>query len=303
MDEAEGKIVQALQMSEKTALQDFNGLPQEISQDLPALSATSPLSQAQEDFISTISHEFRTPLTSIKGFADTLLNYGAQLPEEEKRRFISIIKAQADRLIRLVENLLTVSRMGGQEASPLDYRPVLLRPLLERVTQSVQAKCRSKGQAMRLFEVDCQPRDLAAWADADLLEQVLLNLVDNAAKYSPPERPVQVQAGFSPDAVSLEHDGMHLQIHIRDFGRGIPADQLPQIFTRFYRVEAPLSQDVEGTGLGLYIAQSLTQAMGGHLSVMSEVATGSVFTVTLPVATPERQAVYQKRRHRELYDE
>lgn len=266
--------------------------------DLKGSSENEPerrlLSQAHEDFISTVSHEFRTPLTSIKGFADTLLNYGAQLPEEEKRRFVTIIKDQADRLIRLVENLLTVSKMGAVDPSLLDYRPVLLRPMLERVTQSVQAKWLSKGAASRPFQVTCQPRDLAVWADGDQVEQVLLNLVDNAAKYSPPQSAVQVQASFLPQ--KDETTSLDVQIRIQDFGRGIPADQLPRIFTKFYRVETPLSQEVEGTGLGLYIAQSLTQAMGGRLSVESEVGKGSTFSVTLPAATPERQAMYQKRR-------
>jgi two-component system phosphate regulon sensor histidine kinase PhoR len=254
------------------------------------------LRQAHEDFISTISHEFRTPLTSIKGFADTLLHYSAQLPEEEKRRFITIIKDQADRLIRLVENLLSVSTLGEKASLMADEaRPVLLKPLLGRVIQSVQAKAYSKTQLSRKFELTCKPSDLAVWANADQLEQVLLNLIDNASKYSPPDTMVRVWASFKP-CETPSSDPSSVLIEVQDFGRGIPADQLPRIFTKFYRVEAPLSQEVEGTGLGLYIAQSLTQAMGGTLAVQSESGKGSLFTLIVPAATIEHQALFQKRR-------
>jgi len=254
------------------------------------------LRQAHEDFISTISHEFRTPLTSIKGFADTLLHYGAQLPEEEKRRFITIIKDQADRLIRLVENLLAVSKLGEKASFIADEaRPVLLKPLLERVIQSVQAKAYSKTQLNRQFELVCKPQDMAVWANADQLEQVLLNLIDNASKYSSPETVVRVRASFKPCEAPGSNPSDVL-IEVQDFGRGIPVDQLPRIFTKFYRVETPLSQEVEGTGLGLYIAQSLTQAMGGTLTVQSETDKGSTFTLTVPAATVEHQALFQKRR-------
>lgn|GEM_PF-3501530 len=269
----------------------------EAEQPLTSEGATElALRQAHEDFISTISHEFRTPLTSIKGFADTLLHYSAQLPEEEKRRFITIIKDQADRLIRLVENLLAVSKLGEKASLMADEaRPVMLKPLLERVIQSVQAKAFSKTQLNRQFELICKPQDLAVWANADQLEQVLLNLIDNASKYSPSDTVVRVRASFKP-CETPSSDPSSVLIEVQDFGRGIPADQLPRIFTKFYRVEAALSQEVEGTGLGLYIAQSLTQAMGGTLTVQSESGKGSTFTLIVPAATIERQALFQKRR-------
>jgi two-component system phosphate regulon sensor histidine kinase PhoR len=250
-------------------------------------SEDATLTQAHSDFVSTVSHEFRTPLTSIKGFADTLLSYGAQLPEEEKRRFIHIIKDQADRLIRLVENLLTASHLGASRVE-MSYRPIPLQRLLDKVTQSVQAKNRSKTGQARRVSLNVHPADIEVWADSDRLEQVLLNLVDNAMKYSPAQGVIHIRAEFLPN------DDNFVRISVQDEGAGIPDALLPQIFTKFYRVENPLKQEVEGTGLGLYITKSLTTAMGGQVFAESEEGKGSTFTVIFPAATAQRQAAYQR---------
>lgn len=256
-------------------------------------SEDTTLTQAHSDFVSTVSHEFRTPLTSIKGFADTLLHYGAQLPDEEKRRFINIIKDQADRLIRLVENLLTVSKLGASRLE-MSYRPIPLQRALERVTQSVQAKTQAKNPGVeRRFDIELRPPTLEVWADPDRLEQVLINLIDNAVKYSPADSIVRIRAEFLPE------DDSRVRISVKDQGQGIPQELLPKIFTKFYRVETPLKQEVEGTGLGLYITKSLTTAMGGDIIAESETGKGSTFTVILPAATAERQAQHR----RKMYDE
>ncbi|HEY9686729.1 MAG TPA: ATP-binding protein [Coleofasciculaceae cyanobacterium] len=265
------------------------GSPGSVLCLIDPFSEDTTLTQAHSDFVSTVSHEFRTPLTSIKGFADTLLLYGAQLPEEEKRRFINIIKDQADRLIRLVENLLTVSKLGASRVE-MSYRPIPLQRLLEKVTHSVQAKTQAKSPGTeRKFDVEIRPETLEIWADPDRLEQVLLNLVDNAVKYSPADSVVRIRAGYMPD------DDGRIRILVQDQGAGIPQELLPRIFTKFYRVESPLKQEVEGTGLGLYITKSLTSAMGGEISAESEPDKGSTFTVIFPAATPERQAMHRRK--------
>lgn len=251
-------------------------------------SEDTALTQAHTDFVSTVSHEFRTPLTSIKGFADTLIRYGNQLPDEEKRRFINIIKDQADRLIRLVENLLAASRLGSGKVE-LSYRPIPLKKMLETVSQSIQAKFVTKTQQKKPFNIVVQPESIELWADADKLEQVFINLLDNAAKYSPANTPVTVRAEYLPEDDAL------VRIMIQDEGVGIPAELLPKIFTRFYRAESPLKQEVEGTGLGLYITKSLTAALGGQITAESEPGKGSTFTVIFPAATPEKQAMHQRR--------
>lgn len=260
------------------------------TQDLPPAENTA-LTQAHTDFISTVSHEFRTPLTSIKGFADTLLQYGGQLSEAEKQRFISIIKDQADRLIRLVENLLTVSTLEPDSLQKVDlsHRSVPLQRLVDKVIQGIQAKLRAKNSQPRHFNIEINPASLVVWGDPDRLEQILINLIDNAVKYSASSAPIYIQAHFLPE------DDSQIRIIVRDEGEGIPEELLPRIFTKFYRVKSPLKQDVEGTGLGLYIVQSLTQAMGGQIRAESTLGEGSRFILNLPAATPERQALHQKR--------
>lgn len=247
-------------------------------------SEDTVLTQAHNDFVSTVSHEFRTPLTSIKGFADTLLNYGGQLPEDEKRRFINIIKDQAERLIRLVENLLTVSKLGASRME-MSFRPIPLKRLLDKVTQSVQAKHKHE----RVFQISVIPDAIEAWADPDRLEQVLINLIDNAVKYSPAHTPIAVKAEL------LSENEEQIRIQVIDQGAGIPQELLPKLFSKFYRVEGPMTSEVEGTGLGLYITKSLTNAMGGEITVDSTPNKGSTFTLTLPAATPERQAIHRRR--------
>ena len=251
-------------------------------------SEDATLTQAHSDFVSTVSHEFRTPLTSIKGFADTLINYGSQLPEEEKRRFIHIIKDQADRLIRLVENLLTVSKLGAGRQE-MSFRPIQLGRLLDKIVESLQVKYKSD----RPFEIILKPEQLEVWADADRLEQVLINLIDNAVKYSKADAPVKIEAE------TMNQDDGFIRIRITDQGIGIPQELLPKLFTKFYRVDGPLKSDVEGTGLGLYITKSLTNAMGGEIAVESIPNVGSTFTLIFPAATPERQAMHRRRLYAE----
>ncbi len=237
------------------------------------------LTQAHADFVSTVSHEFRTPLTSIKGFADTLLRYGSNLDVEQQKRFVNIIKHQADRLTRLVENLLTVSKLGAQKAQFI-FRPIPLKRTIDRIVQSVEGKLPEP----REFKIQISDDLPEVWADPDKLEQVLLNLIDNAAKYSYPNSEVTISAAISAE------DESKIKIDVSDQGVGIPAEHLPNIFNKFSRIDNPLTREVEGTGLGLYITKSLTNAMGGQIYVTSEDKKGSTFTIVLPVATPERQA-------------
>jgi signal transduction histidine kinase len=173
----------------------------------------------------------------------------------------------------------------------LSYRPISLERLMDKVVHSVQAKAHAKTGTTRTFNIILNPPSLEVWADADRLEQILINLVDNAVKYSPPGSTVHIKAEFLPE------DDTQIRMSVRDEGAGIPQALLPKIFTKFYRVESPLKQEVEGTGLGLYITKSLTTAMGGQIYADSTPGQGSTFTVILPAATPERQAIH----HRRLY--
>jgi two-component system, OmpR family, phosphate regulon sensor histidine kinase PhoR len=236
------------------------------------------LTQAHADFVSVVSHEFRTPLTSIKGFADTLLRYGGNLDAEQQKRFINIIKHQADRLTRLVENLLTVSKLGAERAQ-FSFRAISLGKVVDRINQTIEAKTPEP----RTFNVTIPEKLPDVWADPDKLEQVLTNLIDNAVKYSYAHSTVHITAQADPN------DDDKIRIDITDEGVGIPAEHLPKIFSKFSRIDNPLTREVEGTGLGLFITKSLTVAMGGDIHVSSEENKGTTFTVTLPIATPERQ--------------
>lgn len=236
----------------------------------------SSVQQAQTEFVSTVSHELRTPLTSIKGFADTILRAGDRLDVSQQRRYVGIIKDQADRLARLVEDLLAVSRLESRKLQ-LTIRAIDLNDAIQRVVRNLGEKAREHQILTRI------PQGLPpVWADADRLEQILTNLIDNAIKYSPPRTTVIISARDiqSPEMVEFS---------VSDQGVGIPEDHLPQIFSKFSRLDNPLVRQTEGTGLGLYITKSLVLALGGQIHVTSG-SGGTTFTVQLPTATLEEQA-------------
>lgn len=237
----------------------------------------SSVQQAQTEFVSTVSHELRTPLTSIKGFADTILRAGDRLDLGQQRRYVGIIKDQADRLTRLVEDLLAVSRLEARKLQ-LTIRAIDLNEAVQRVCRNLADKA-SEHQMVTRIPAGLPP----VWADADRLEQILTNLLDNAIKYSNSRTTVTISAreiGQSPETVEFS---------VSDQGVGIPAEHLPHIFTKFSRPDNPLVRQTEGTGLGLYITKSLVLALGGQINVES-CPGGTTFTVQLPAATLEEQA-------------
>lgn len=234
--------------------------------------------QAQTDFVSTVSHELRTPLTSIKGFADTILRAQGKLDASQQKRYVGIIKDQADRLTRLVEDLLAVSRLESKKLQ-LTIRAVDLSETIERVQRNLVEKASNHK-----ITVDTAPGLPQVWADADRLEQILTNLVDNAIKYSPPKTVVTVKA-----KTIFDEGKEMIELDVIDQGAGIESDQLPKIFAKFSRLDSPLVRQTEGTGLGLYITRSLVLALGGDISVASQPGR-TTFTVKLPVASREKQA-------------
>lgn len=230
------------------------------------------LDRVQSDFVSTVSHELRTPLTSIKGFVDTLLRSREQLPEEQQLRFLRIIKNQADRLTRLVEDILIVSKIQSGQLRNAPQR-LDLADVIDRVLENLSQKTAHHQLDLGLNE------DLpAVWADQDRLEQILTNLVDNALKYSPKRTVVSLKAWIDPKIPGK------LSISVVDQGIGIPEAFLEQIFNRFNRLDTPLTREREGTGLGLYITKSLVESLGGQIAVESQEGLGSTFTVCLPTA-------------------
>lgn len=233
--------------------------------------------QAQTEFVSTVSHELRTPLTSIKGFADTILRAGDRLDLSQQRRYVGIIKDQADRLTRLVEDLLAVSRLESKRMQ-LTIRAIDFNDAVQRVNRNLSDKAREHR-----IVVNVPPGLPPVWADADRLEQILTNLIDNAIKYSPPKTTVTVSAR------DIDGTPEMVEFAVSDQGVGIPEEHLPEIFMKFSRLDNPLVRQTEGTGLGLYITRSLVLALGGQIKVTSSPG-NTTFTVQLPASNLEDQA-------------
>jgi len=217
------------------------------------------LDKAQSEFISTVSHELRTPITSIKGFAATLLHQAKTIDEEKRKKYINIIKDQADRLSRLVEDLLAISRLESKKLQ-LTIHPVKLKPIIENIIMMVESKHKSKHK----FDINFPPTLPDVWVDSDRLEQILTNLIDNAVKYSPDADLVEIKVR------ECQHDGNQMvRINVTDYGIGIKEEDQRKIFTKFSRLDSPLTRKTEGTGLGLYISYSLSKLLGGDLKVKS----------------------------------
>jgi len=230
------------------------------------------LENLRRDFVANVSHELKTPITSIKGFVETLQE-GAVNHPEDARRFLGIIAKHADRLNSIIEDLLSLSRIEQQaEISQVALERASIRDVLNAAVQLCQPKAAARD--IRI-EIDCPP-DLAARINAPLMEQAIVNLVENAVKFSVQGKTVLVRAAVSKEAVLIS---------IRDEGPGIPAEHLPRIFERFYRVDKARSRQLGGTGLGLSIVRHIVLAHGGKVEVDSTVGVGSTFTIALPVAS------------------
>jgi len=214
-----------------------------------------------------VSHELKTPLTSIKGFVETLLD-GALHDERNNRRFLERVSDNVDRLSHLVTDLLSLARIEAQtdvERVPVDWQ-VILRDVVRRHQPEMERK--------RLtFEAD--EGSLVVFGDMEALTQVLENLLENAVRYTPDGGTLEVR---------LRREGERGVLEVADTGVGIPVQDRERVFERFYRVDKARSRQLGGTGLGLSIVKNLVLALGGDVSVESEVGRGSRFRVTLPLA-------------------
>ncbi|MFA5517170.1 MAG: ATP-binding protein [Desulfuromonadales bacterium] len=227
------------------------------------------LENVRRDFVANVSHELKTPITAIKGSAETLLD-GAMDEPDAARRFVEIIAKQSDRLNAIINDLLVLSRIEQEgEGLPLEVGPLF--PVLEAARQACQHSARAKELRIDLDA----PRDLRARMNSPLLEQALVNLLANAINYSEFAGHI-VLAGL--------RDGDRVKIRVRDRGCGIEKKHLPRLFERFYRVDKARSRKLGGTGLGLAIVKHIVQAHGGTVTVESTPGQGSVFTIDLPSA-------------------
>jgi len=228
------------------------------------------------DFVANVSHELRTPLTAIRGYAETLLG-GALRDPDHAAEFVGVIQRHSERLTRLIDDLLTLSdlELGRTEIRP---RPLSVAELVPPPIEMLRQKAEERNVEVHADVADRLPPVLG---DRDRLEQVLINLIDNAIKYSGEGSRVRVVAraldGEQPPAV---------EIAICDDGIGIPEKDIPRLTERFYRVDRARSRELGGTGLGLAIVKHIVQAHGGLLGIESTLGRGTTVRVTLPVAEP-----------------
>ncbi len=235
------------------------------------------LEQAHLDFISTVSHELRTPLTSIKGFAETLLNSYDRLTPEQREKFLLIIKDQSNRLINLVENLLTVSKMQSEKELMI-YKSVDVKPLIESCVQMIKNQYKTHKYILN-FDKNL-PK---IFIDTDKFQQIMINLIDNASKYSQEGSTVTIN-------IKQNYDNNTIIISIKDEGIGINQENLEKIFNKFSRIDSPLTRKIQGNGLGLYITKTLTEKMNGKIEVESS-SSGSEFRVIFKAASPEDSGI------------
>jgi len=227
------------------------------------------LENIRRDFVANVSHEIKTPLTAVKGFVETLRD-GAMNNPEDARRFLDIIDRHASRLEAIVDDLLSLSRLEQEvEKDEVVLSEIPIRNVLTAANQICEVKAASKNIKI-LFSGN---EELKARINPPLLEQAIVNLLDNAIKYSESAGTVRVEA---------EHQGDEIVISVRDHGRGIEKEHLDRLFERFYRVDKARSRKLGGTGLGLAIVKHIAQAHGGYVSVDSALGEGSTFRLHLP---------------------
>jgi len=243
------------------------------------LEAERQLDRLQQDFVATISHDLRTPLGFIKGYATTLLRDDTEWDSETNREFLSIIDEEADRLAELIDNLLDSSRLQSG-ALRMEFQNVHLASLLSDLVQRIQV-----SDYNIQVELDMEISKDTVQADPTRLIQVFNNLLSNAEKYAS-DSIVNISLNWKPDVV---------QINFRDSGPGIPQDQLEKIFKRFYRFPE-YSDTVKGSGLGLFICRQIIQAHNGKIFSESELGRGTTFKVILPRKQPSfsREAIQQE---------
>jgi two-component system phosphate regulon sensor histidine kinase PhoR len=257
-------------------LQDANGRPFGAVVVLNDVTHIRRLENVRRDFVANVSHELMTPLTSIKGYTETILDSGLA-DKEQTEKFLRIILRQSDRQQAIVSDLLKISRIEKEiEHGEIQPVPTNVKSILEESIQVCGLRAAEKEMTIRL---DC-PDDLVAPMDGPLMEQAVENLLINAIKYGNPASPVEIRAALRPMANSEEM----VMISVADFGVGIGQEHLPRLFERFYRSDKARSRKLGGTGLGLAIVKHIVQAHHGRVEVESEVGHGSVFTILIPAA-------------------
>ena len=239
------------------------------------------IEQNYEDFISTVSHELRTPLTSIRGFSQTMLSSWDKLDDESKKKFLKIIEEQSNRLIHLVENMLSVTKLQSSN-NHLVFNELDIKSSVEQVTSIIKTQYPTQE-----FEFNHNPNVPKICVDKDKFQQILTNLIENSAKYSTQILKTLITTGINNN---------YVEIKISNIGISIAQTDYEKIFTKFARIDNPLTRKVQGSGLGLYITKSLVEKMKGEISVDSTPLENNnelaqiTFTLKFPIFFIEEQA-------------
>ena len=226
------------------------------------------LDDMRKEFVADVSHELKTPLTSIKGFSETLLE--GDCDKETEKHFLTIINDNADRMEKLVQDLLTLSRYDSKKNknSIVEFD---LGELAKKCTEKFEIEVRKRNQSLECFvTADVPP----VQADKDGIERVIINIISNSVKYTPNGGKINVYVGF------VHNDAY---VKIKDTGIGIPKDDLDKVFERFYRVDKARSRKLGGTGLGLSIAKEIIEQKNGNINVSSKVGQGTEVVIRIPV--------------------
>lgn len=249
----------------KELAKTMNQMAQDLKERLAKLKRIEDI---QREFVANVSHELKTPIASIQGFAETLRD-GADRDPEKSKPFLEIIAAHSRRISTIIEDLLSLSRIDDEKKIELEQRN--LKEVLNSAISLASAMAAEKNIGI---ELNCDG-EISASINATLFEQALLNLIDNAIKHS---------EIFGRVVVECRPSGEKIEISVKDFGCGIPPEHIGRIFERFYRVDKVKSRKQGGTGLGLSIAKHIVELHHGTIRVESKSGAGSTFTVRLPRA-------------------
>ena len=246
-----------------------------ITAQRTVLARQRELDREKTDFVATINHELRTPLTSITGYLDLILDGSGGGLSPEIAQMLEIVGRNANRLNHLIGDLLTISRTDAEETR-LDVEEILLADLLEQVLASLTPAAASRNISLTL---DAAEAGLRLDGDREQLERVFTNLVSNAVKFTPPNGSVRIQADPLPGEAGA---APMVRVRVQDTGIGIPAEDQPKLFSRFFRASNATAAAIPGTGLGLAIVQDMVHQHGGELSISSTVGEGTCVEVLLP---------------------
>ncbi|MCD7767669.1 MAG: cell wall metabolism sensor histidine kinase WalK [Oscillospiraceae bacterium] len=249
----------------------FNDMAGQLERNIEDLKSSE---QVRREFVANVSHELRTPVTSIRSYAETLADAGGSLDAETERHFLEVIVGESDRMAKIVQDLLLLSRFdAGQTA--FSYEEFSFEKSIRDVYEAQMLEAKKHHHS---FQLEFRCALPAVWGDRARIEQVLINMVSNAIKYTRDGGRIRMTAGCKDDTVWCS---------IRDNGIGIPKADVDRVFERFYRVDKARSRESGGTGLGLSIAYEIVQRHNGTLTLKSQQGKGTTITMTLPVGGPQ----------------